>query len=175
VVSQSRRFFKLIGYERKRCASHYRFIIGQGSNGTPGLSNKALSRVVARLAKKFNLPVIAQWEIADCIPELFKSGNSLIIHQHRDKGQYLDTYEVLYQAKIHCDEFGYKRSLIVAHPDHVPRCAALAKKLGFEVAVADTSEVPYDPESIQEWTRSRKAFLEREKQVIEHYRQKGYL
>ena len=148
---------------------------GQGSGGSPGLSNEALARVVSKLAKKYNVPVIAQWEIADCIPDLSESQQNLIVREHRQSGQYLDTYEVLNQAKFHCDRLGFKKALVVAHPDHAPRCAAVAKKLGFEVAVADTQSVPYDPDSTQEWTRSKKIFLEREKLATEYYRQKGYL
>lgn len=148
---------------------------GQGRNGAPGLSNEALAQVVAALDGKYNLPIVAQWEIADCIPDRLNDPEDLIVRKHRQEGQYLDTYEVLMQAKEHCDKYGLKKVIVVAHPDHMPRCAAVAIKLGFEVAIAATAGVPYDQESTQEWTRSAEVFIPREKLATEYYRQKGYL
>jgi hypothetical protein len=149
---------------------------GQGRNKTPGKSNEALARVIANLDDKYNLPIVAQWEIADCISGRLSEPGDLVVREHREKGNYLDTYEVLVQAKIHCDKFGFAKAAIVAHPDHAPRCAAVAAKIGFDVLIADTTDIPYDPESIQDWTRSKQIFTEQyEPKAMEYYRQKGYL
>jgi len=132
---------------------------GQGRSGTPGASNEALARVVASLDEKYNLPIVAQWEIADCIPERMASPLDLVVRNHRQAGEYLDTVEVLVQAKEHCQNSGFTKVVIVAHPDHLPRAMAMAQKLGLETVAADTKKVPYDPDSVQEWTRSRQSFL----------------
>jgi len=132
---------------------------GQGRQGAPGLSNEALARVVAELDEKYDLPIVAQWEIANCVSGRMKDPWDLAIGQHRREGQYLDTFEVLAQAKIHCDKFGFNKAIIVAHPDHASRVLLMAEKIGFAALAADAKDVPYDPDSIQEWTKSRNNFL----------------
>lgn len=118
---------------------------GQGRNKTPGKSNEALARVVADLDKKYDLPIVAQWEIADCIPESVKGEKDLIVGGRRQDKRYFDTLEVMGQAKDHCAKFGLSRAIIVAHPDHLAQVVPVAEKSGFEVVVADTKKVPYDP------------------------------
>jgi len=161
--------------EEKKAQIIIALSFGQGANGKPGLSNEALAEVVVELDDKYGLPIVAQWEIADCIPERMKNEKDLVVRKHRQEGQYLDTYEVLAQAKEHCDKFGFKKAIVVAHPDHAPRCTAVAVKLGFDVTIANTANVPYDPESTQEWTRSKEVFVPREEKAIEYYRQRGYI
>lgn len=125
----------------------------------PGLSNRALAKVVASLYHGFGLPLVLQWEVADCIPELPKVG---VIRKHRREGEYLDTYEVLAQSAEICKAHGWQRAILVSHPDHCWRVKKTAERLGFKVTVPDTSLVPYDPESCQPWTRTRAKFLLRE-------------
>jgi len=131
---------------------------GQGRDGAPGLSNEALARVASGLREKYNLPLISQHEIADCMPEITSNPQDLVVRESRKKGQYLDTAEVLAQAKIHCAKFGFTKAIIVAHPDNAPRVLLLSQKNGFEAVVADAKGVLYDPDSVQEWTRNRKSF-----------------
>ena len=140
---------------------------GQGRNGTPGLSNEALARAVAVLDDKYNLPIVAQWEIADCIPERMKEEKDLIVDERRQDKQYFDTLEVLGQAKDHCARFGLVRAIIVAHPDHLPQAMPAALRKGLKSVAADTKNVPYDPDSVQEWTRSHAGFLIRN-YFVEH-------
>jgi len=148
---------------------------GQGVNKTPGKSNEALAKIVEKLCEKERPPLCLQWEVADCLPGLVKS-HDLVVRRHREKDKYLDTYEVLAQAKAYCDRLGIERAIIVAHPDHAPRCAAVAAKLGLGVQIADTAGVPYDPDSVQEWTRNRDFFInEYESKAMEYYRRLGYI
>jgi len=123
---------------------------------SPGDSNKALAKIAKRLHKKYELPLILQWEIADCLPKLSKAG---IIREHRVKGKYLDTYEALSQAKAICDRYGWKKAVILAHPHHYWRCVMIAKKLGFITVAIDTYRVPYDMLSIQKWTKTSLRFI----------------
>lgn len=148
---------------------------GQGGNNSSGKSNKSLAKIVSALVDKYKLPVVAQWEIAGCLQGFLSDKRNLIIFKHRNDRQYLDTYEVLAQAKDYCLGLGSMKAIIVAHPDHAARCIAVAQKLGFKTVVADTKTVPYDSDSVQEWTRNKEAFVKHEKLATEYYRQMGYL
>jgi hypothetical protein len=148
---------------------------GQGANGTPGKSNKALAEVVKKLHEESSLPMLLQWEIADCVSGLIKEGRDLVVRKHRAEGKYLDTREVIAQAWEFAKKRGIKKVIVVAHPDHAPRCAAVAAKIGFDVEIANTLEIPYDPESTQDWTRSAVVFKPREEMAMEYYRQLGYI
>lgn len=130
-------------------------------DNTSGTSNLQLATIVKEICHRYAIPVIAQWEISDtCIlADVIKAG---VVRGHRTKGKYLDTLEVLMQSIEICKRRGWKKAIIVAHPDHLWRCVAIAKKLGFKAVVADTSFVEYDAKSIQPWTRSRMRFVPRE-------------
>lgn len=114
-------------------------------------SNKALARIVNDLYQSYGLPLILQWHIADCLPNLEKAG---IIYRHRE-GKYLDTYEVLCQSVEICKKKGWQRAIIVAHPHHYWRVKQVAEKMGFVVLSLDTSSVPYDRKSMQFFTKNR--------------------
>ena len=127
--------------------------------GAPGLSNGALANIARGLYKSYGLPLVLQWEIADCLPDLQKAG---VIRKHRTPGDYLDTYEVLVQSAEICREHGWRKAIIVAHPDHVWRVMKTAEKLGLETAIPDLVSVPYDSLSLQPWTRGKRKFVSRE-------------
>lgn len=118
----------------------------------PGESNQALAVIVRELAQRYELPSLLQWEIADACESTVMP--ELTVREHRQPGEYLDTWEVLDQCREYCETFGWKRIVIVAHPAHAWRVMQQAKRLGFKVIVADTSQVPYDAGSTQRWTRS---------------------
>jgi hypothetical protein len=122
----------------------------------PGISNRFLGQAVRKLYEEYNLPIILQWEIADClidIPVLKR------IESHRIKGDYLDTYEVLYQARKFCKEKKLNKPILVAHQDHLPRVIKVAKKLGFKPIKKEFLYIPYDKHSSQPWTRNKIRFL----------------
>ena len=146
---------------------------GLGKNGM-GMSNLQLAFAAEDVCDRYNIPVIAQWEIADShlLTDTYKAG---VVREHRVEGKYLDTREVLEQAAAICAKEGWKKAIIVAHPDHLWRCAEAAKKFGFEVAIADTSCVVYDEGSVQSWTRSRSKFVPREIAARLLYLCKGWI
>lgn len=127
---------------------------------TSGMSNIQLALGVEMLALEFGLPVITQWEISERLTAYIDKAGE--IREHRIKGKYLDTREMLIQSLEICKKRNWKKAVIVAHPDHVWRCAETAKKLGFETVIADTAYVEYDEQSVQPWTRSRARFVPRE-------------
>lgn len=124
-----------------------------------GISNEKLAILVWRIHLKYRIPLILQWEIADCIPDLPKA---YVVEKHRIEGEYLDTYECIYQQRVFCQTKGWQKAIMIAHPDHYWRCMMVAKKLGFKVIAIDTSSVPYDSLSSQPWTRSAIRFIPRE-------------
>jgi len=127
--------------------------------GAPGLSNGALASIARNLHEHYGLPLVLQWEIADCLPDLQKAG---VIRRHRTPDAYLDTREVLVQSAEICRKHGWRKAIIVAHPDHVWRVMKTAEKLDFGIAITDMASIPYDSLSLQPWTRSRWRFVPRE-------------
>lgn len=137
------------------------FSFGLRENSQPGLSNKALAKIVTKLHRQYpDKEVMVQWEIADCLP--FDLRDDRIVRKHRIKGEYLDTYQVATQMQdLLWDP--HTKPIVVAHPLHMWRCLKTLEALNFKNPVpADTSNVPYDPLSIQKWTRSNLRFAPRE-------------
>ncbi len=146
--------------------AHCQAILGQSFGGRsltdPGLTNYALAGVAARLAAGSSAPLLLQWEIALALAE--QRPMMTVNHTVREHwaGEYLDTFEVLRQIAVVCRANGGKRVAIVAHPAHAWRVARVAARLGLDPVIVNTVGVPYDPESIQPWTRSAWRFLPRE-------------
>lgn len=138
---------------------------------SPGPSNEALAKIAENLYRPYVFPLVLQWEVADCLSGT-KAG---VIREHRRKGEYLDTYEVLCQSWIICQARGWKRAVVLAHPDHMWRVVKTAEKLGFKTVAADVSSTPYDKESIQWWTRNRALFIAREIPTRVYYLLRGWV
>lgn len=120
---------------------------------TPGLSNQDLANFSLR--QMASLPQVLQFEIADAYAAA--GGKSVVerVEKHRTPGKYLDTREVAVQAKAIMEQNGWKTAVILAHPNHVPRCDMVCRKLGIEtVTIAGLrGAIEFDPLSSQKWTR----------------------
>lgn len=144
-------------------------IIGQSfgirSESDPGLSNRALAKVIYKIHHNTGLPMILQWELGLLLRERKLKNKLFLIQKHRIQGKYLDTGEVLAQtielAKREL-ELARPRVVIVAHPQHLPRVKMQAEKLGLTVVVPEIGKIPFDPESAQWWTRELFLWLVRE-------------
>lgn len=151
----------------------YRGPLGKVS---PGLSNQDLAYVAGKHYGK--LPKILQFEIADAYVESgFKNATKIIrIEKHRQKGKYLDTYEVLAQALEQMQAHGWKTALLLAHPYHMPRVQLVCDRLGLKwVATADLEgAVEFDPLSTQKWTTGLDKWRGYEPLALTFYRLKGY-
>jgi hypothetical protein len=119
-----------------------------------GNSNVKLAHIADQLSAKYHIPVIAQHEIAGCLaqPALFT------VREHRKKGEYLDTFEVISQSIPVCTKHAFTNPIIVAHPAHQWRVMKVVEKFGFEPIAANVSSVPYDRESEQLWTKNKVLF-----------------
>ena len=140
----------------------------------PGLSNNNLGVIVSSLYHRFKLPLILQWEIADSLSNNNDIKEEKVIREHR-RGEfaYLDTFEVLDQAKEFCETKDWIKIVLVAHQAHLPRAKRVAERLGFIVNIPFIKDVPYDKESIQKWTRSKYRFAIREKLATIAYSREG--
>ena len=139
---------------------------GPQING-PGISNEFLAKLIIKKYRKDPLPLIIQKDCADAFPEDIYIDK--IISEHQTPGKYLDSYEVSRQCFEFCLQNNIKTVLVFAHPDHVWRVAKTIKKFGLDWVIADTKGTPYDPKSVQLWTRSKWLFIPREIIVILAY------
>lgn len=116
----------------------------------PGLTNEALAKVITKLQRLRPLPLILQKEIALCLPDL---PETIVISEHRFPDKYLHTHEVLSQAKKICEERGWKKAIIIAHPYHYWRALRTTEKLGLGIITMGIEEIPPDEKSVHPWTR----------------------
>ncbi len=115
----------------------------------PGPINLALAKVIDR-EKEISpeLEIIAQWEVAACL----KNKPVFVIREHRQKGEYLDTDEVIAQAVEYCKDNGIKAIRLVAFPFlHRYLCRQLLKKSDptLEIKIVKTGWIPFDKQSEQ--------------------------
>ena len=150
---------------------------GAGEMGDPGLANLFLGDIVGEISIKENLPIIAQIEVANALNALPVPLKLIeVIKEHRIKGKYLDTYEVLSQAKEIMEKKGWNIAILVAHPAHLPRCKKVLEKMGVKVIIPEGLEkIPFDSFSTQWWTRNKFAWWIREIPTRLLYKIKGWI
>jgi hypothetical protein len=143
-----------------------------GNNIGPGLSNQQMADHLNELY--FRLPKILQFEVADALTST--AINVYRVERHRKLGVYLDTREVAEQAKEIMDRQGWKKAIIIAHPNHMPRADAVCQKLGIEtVAPSGLGTIGFDANSVQEWTQNASAWSEQESKTIDYYADKDWI
>lgn len=131
----------------------------------PGPVNEALATEAAALAARFPVPIIAQWETARVLHELGVVGVISVEPDRAADGSvsYLSTSGVLRKGLQLAADAGLSvgRAGVLGHADHVCRCLATAEAVGMDAAVPAGVDLPtaYDPESGQEWTRSRASYI----------------
>lgn len=130
-------------------------------------------RQFVSLQKNFTVEVIVQDDVAQCLPDI----KSIVISEHKEKpGAYLDTYEVMRQAKEVISSQGIVDVVIVAHPSHYPRCAAVAKRMGLRVVpLIELNGIPYNRRNEQKWTTSPLRWWPRELLARIVYFVEGYI
>ncbi len=141
---------------------------------SPGLSNERLADEIRKLHKMYPRPLILQWEVADCVPEL-KNGIVLRIEKHRISNKYLDSKEVKTQAAIKMKEEGWKTAILISHPCHNWRCKKILEHLKVQVLIPLLDDIPYDRESTQRWTRNWLFWVIREVPTRIFYFLKGWI
>lgn len=124
---------------------------GETVDGQPGKINEYLELVVRKIHKETGLPIIAQGELARCIPDLPLIGS---IPRQAESAHYIDTVVVTQIYKQICNENGWKRPILVSYHPHLWRGIMVAQKMGMEVIIPEIRPRVYDPECSQWWMRS---------------------
>lgn len=131
------------------------FALREGREPNPCNVKLALEteRVVALLRTEgHHVVVISQWEIASnlsWIPE------QCIVREHRVKGSYLDSDEMLFWAKAFYEKCGgVDEVVIVANPFiHLQGVRSKAKGFGLKVRKVSIRWIGFDKDSDQWWTK----------------------
>lgn len=110
-------------------------------------TNTDMNKAIAAYARSCGLPILAQEEVAQYIP------NPFFVIKRSDG--YLDTWSVLSNAKAEMERNGFKRALFVAHAAHSKRAGGQATKLRLSFTIPDDLPQVWDAHSEQWWTRSR--------------------
>jgi hypothetical protein len=147
----------------------------KGKGQHPGVSNEEIARIIHRLWLSKNLPVIVQREVAEAMAEIRLPIRPDLVVSESDNQFHISSYEVFCQAWKYCSGLNMRTAVIVAHPAHILRCAAIAGKIGFTVRLPDVSSVPYELQSTQWWTRNRFSFFIWELYARIGGKLKGYL
>ena len=149
---------------------------GKHQQIAPGLSNEDLAAVALNAYPQ--LPKILQFEIGDAYGALgARDARSVMkIKKHRTPGKYLDTREVIMQAKLIMEKQGYKKAVLLAHPAHMPRVQAACTAAGIEWVADDAlrNQVEFDEQSTQKWTRDWEHWRGYEPLALLLYRLKGW-
>lgn len=132
---------------------------GSRKNGS-GISNAKMAEISLALIRGCQ-GLIAQHEIADELPKDIQ--NLWVINESREKGKYLDTFEVLLQAGKIMHDHGWKTALIICHPWHAWRIKKVLEKMGIEAIFPyGIMYVTFDHQSTQWWTRNKFLWILRE-------------
>ena len=156
---------------------------GARKQGERGIGNMSIASAVWKISQKERIPVILQKEIVDRFRAFRDESSSPItegiimgiVERHRE-GKYLDTYEVLSQAREVMRKYRWTRAILVAHPAHISRCKKVLEKMGMIVIIPKGLEyIPFDIHSTQWWTRGRLKWWLREIPTRILYKARGWI
>jgi hypothetical protein len=112
------------------------------------------NKKLAVISQKIGLPIIGQKEVSDYLDNAFASITN--------PAGYIDTWDVLTEAKEIMRQNNWHTAILVAHASHISRVIKQAHKLGINFAVAEGLPETWDSNSKQWWTRSRTLWVVRE-------------
>lgn len=138
---------------------------------SPGLVNQELARFIARNYQR--KPLILQWEVDDALQSIAPVKTALRMEKLGNK--YLDSHDLLLQAKAFMRANGYRTATLVAHSSHVKRVVAICEKLNIATRVPADLPGVWDKQSDQWWTRSSLLWMLREPAVTLHHRLKRWV
>ncbi|WP_068079830.1 hypothetical protein [Novosphingobium rosa] len=131
----------------------------------PGPINASLAEAVSRIRAIRDIPVYAQWEIAQILEQNYHIDRVTPLYPERGADgaiTYLSTEGVAKAALRHAGSASaLGRVAIVGHRDHVKRCILTSQQAGLTAAAISGIALPvaYDPQSGQPWTRDRTTYL----------------
>lgn len=126
-------------------------------------------RLASYIAERYaDEPLLLQHELADALSSQHSLDATLTISSPVDK--YLDSREVLRQAKTYMISHGFDRAIIVAQARHTCRIEALCEKIGLSVTIPGDLPDTWDKRSAQWWVRSAYLWNIREPLVLLHHK-----
>jgi hypothetical protein len=133
-------------------------------NREPGPVNQAIAEIVSTLHRRTGARVFAQWEVAAALAGRVPDGMVTAINPGRDaRGEplYLSTGGVLEEIARLAEPKSLGCVGVVAFADHLYRCVATARRMGFDAHAPEGVAMPsaYDRQSGQAWCRDRIAYL----------------
>lgn len=99
----------------------------------PGSDRRKAEIALSASICRSGLPLILQGDVARHISAHGINNIRLVIGA--EPGEYLDTYAALSLANEFCIRNGWRRVILVAHPDHLFRAKAIAEVLGLTVLI----------------------------------------
>lgn len=142
---------------------------------SPGTSNEELADEIRRIHKKYPLPLILQWGVADCLPDL-KKWIVLIIRKHLlVSGKYLDSREVKRQAAEEMKKRKWKTAFLISQPWQTWRCKRILECFSIRVKIPLMKSISFDRESLQWRTRCLFLWIVREIPTRLYYIYKGWI
>lgn len=146
----------------------FSFGIRENELQNPCISNVDLAletrRVLDVLKRNPNIkerPLLAvQWEVANVLKK-FGIRPDFEIWEHRVKGEYLDSKEVMSQSANYFRQVGVTGVIPVAMPLlHRRRCIQFIREEQFKYLLSKMrTQIRFDNESLQPWTRSKGALF----------------
>lgn len=131
----------------------------------PGPTNEALAQAAADFVEDHPVPIVAQWEVAQVLEEM---GVEDVISVEPDIAAdgtvtYLSTTGVAEKGLGLLADEGIEpgHAGVLCFADHAVRCVLSAEDAGLTADAPAGVLLPldYDPESGQEWTRSRETWI----------------
>lgn len=133
----------------------------------PGPTNNRLAEIAIKIGQEFNVPIFAQWEIADAIEATRRKVDLIRIDKQRSDGKYLETGEVLHHIKAYVKKQpNLTQGLVVAHANHVDRVIAQADKIKLNLMPYTNLPRSFDRKDAQWWVRNRLLWALRETLAI---------
>jgi hypothetical protein len=128
---------------------------GSHNDGEPiGTSNMFLANLAVRIANETGLPIAWQWEHTDGEQHDYPAA-----YTHGTRGDYHITTLAFCEA-VRKKTLKWDDVVVVAHGDHIQRCAWVLEKLETRVRICDPADwgfppIPYDKFSRQPWCRDK--------------------
>ena len=139
-------------------------IYAKNGNQILGKMNKQLADMVVKIYNQKQLPVYAQWEIAEAIGDRIPKKDIHSIYPIVDDSglEYLDTAGVAKDALRQAGGIdNISTAIVIAFKEHELRAVRTARELGIDAYAPKGIKLPddYDKYSGQPWTRDKLTFM----------------
>ena len=126
----------------------------------PGLPNRHLAEVAFFLYKRFDVAIIAQWEVAHAMFLLDEDAFVSMLYCEKvfllwARDAYYPTIEVKRDSIAVMNHYGFRNPVEVAYPEMIFRALPILWQLGVAPNIYTRWLMPCDFGSIQKWTKSR--------------------